>query len=185
MKNRAAVIGLLMMAAVSVQAQLVNPSFENKGPQDDQAEGWLRWGDWMNRESGWTPVKDGGCIIGYHHWQIEKPDNSGLYQDMKVEAGKNYTFSIYANSDKPTDASKNAESVELRIESTVNGTQATVASKTYSLADIASGTDWSKLEISAVAPNDTLRVLIVVNPSKEGPRGGALKFDAASLRTGE
>jgi hypothetical protein len=174
-----------MMAAVSVQAQLVNPSFENKGPQDDQAEGWLRWGDWINRETTWTPVKDGTCIIGYHHWQIEKGDNSGLYQDMKVEAGKNFTFSIYANADKSTDSSKNAESVELRIESTVNGTQATVASKIYNLSDIASGTDWSKLQVSGVAPNDTLRVLIVVNPSKEGPRGGALKFDAAALTAGD
>jgi hypothetical protein len=173
------------MAAVSAQAQLVNSSFENKGPQDDQAEGWLRWGDWMNRETTWTPVKDGTCLIGYHHWQIEKSDNSGLYQDMKVIAGQNYTFSIYANADKSTDSSKNAETVELRIESTVNGTQATVASKIYNLSDIASGTDWSKLQISAVAPNENLRALIVVSPSKEGPRGGSLKFDAAELAAGQ
>jgi hypothetical protein len=178
------VIALLMMAAVSAGAQLVNSSFENKGPQDDQAEGWLRWGDWMNRESTWTPVKDGVYIIGYHHWQIEKSDNSGLYQDMKVEAGKNYTFSIYANADVSAD-SKNAENVELRIESTVNGTQATVASKTYNLSDIATGTDWSKLQVSGVAPNDTLRVLVVINPAKEGPRGGALKFDAVELTAAE
>ena len=181
MKSRVAVIVLLIMGAVSAQAQLVNPSFENKGAQDDVADGWMRWGDWMNRESAWTPVKDGACIIGYHHWQIEKPDNSGLYQDLKVTAGQNCTFSIYANADKTTDNSKVAESVELRIESTVNGAQATVASKTYSLADIASGTDWSKLQVSGVAPNENLRVLIIVNPSKEGPRGGALKFDSAEL----
>jgi hypothetical protein len=184
-KSRLVVIGLLLMAAVSAQAQLVNPSFENKGPQDDQAEGWLRWGDWMNRESAWTPVKDGVCIIGYHHWQIEKSDNSGLYQDMKVEAGKNFTFSIYANADKTTDNTKVAESVELRLETTVNGTQATVASKMYNVADIASGTDWSKLQVSGVAPNESLRALIVVNPAKEGPRGGALKLDAASLSEGQ
>lgn len=185
MKSRVVVIALLMMAAVSARAQLVNASFETKGPQDDQAEGWMRWGDWMNRESTWTPVKDGVCIIGYHHWQIEKSDNSGLYQDMKVAAGQNYTFSIYANADRPTDSSKTPETVELRLESTVNGQQSTLASKTYSLADIASGTDWSKLQISAVAPNDSLRVLVVVNPSTESPRGGALKFDAAELTMGQ
>ena len=185
MKSRAVVIALLMMAAVSAGAQLVNSSFENAGAQEDLAQDWSRWGDWMNRESTWTPVKDGVCIIGYHHWQIEKSDNSGLYQDMKVEAGKNFTFSIYANADKPTDSSKIAESVELRIESTVSGTQATVASKTYNLADIASGTDWSKLQVSGVAPNDTLRVLVVINPAKEGPRGGALKLDAAELTAAE
>lgn len=180
MKSKLVVVGLLMMAAVAAQAQMVNSSFENAGQADDQAEGWLRWGDWMNRESGWTPVKDGVCIIGYHHWQIEKGDNSGLYQDMKVEAGKNYTFSIYANADVSAD-SKNAESVELRLESTVNGTQATVSSKTYNLSDLATGADWSKLQVSGVAPNDSLRVLVIVNPSKESPRGGAVKFDAAEL----
>jgi hypothetical protein len=184
-KSRIAVVALLMMAAVSAQAQMVNSSFETKGAQDDLADGWQRWGDWMNRESAWTPVKDGVCIIGYHHWQIEKPDNSGLYQDMKVTAGQSYTFSINANADKPTDASKMAESIELRLESTVNGTQATVASKTYSLADIASGTDWSKLQVSGVAPNESLRALVIINPSKEGPRGGAVKLDAAELTAGQ
>ena len=185
MKSRAVVIALLMMAAGSAGAQLVNSSFETAAAQEDMAQSWSRWGDWMNRESQWTPVKEGTCIIGYHHWQIEKPDNSGLYQDMKVTAGKNYTFSIYANADKTTDNSKNAETVELRLETTINGTQATVASKTYNLADIATGTDWSKLQISGVAPNENLRALVIVNPSKESPRGGALKFDAAELAAGQ
>lgn len=184
MKNRAVVMALLMMAAVSAQAQLVNPSFEVEGAQQDLAQNWSRWGDWINRETGWTPVKDGDCIIGYHHWQIEKSDNSGLYQDLKVTAGKNYTFSIYANADNPAD-SKNAESIELRLETTVNGAQSTVASKTYNLSDIATGSDWSKLQISAVAPSEDLRVLVIVNPAKEGPRGGALKFDAADLTSGQ
>ena len=174
------ILAVLMMGALSVQAQMENASFEVEGSSGDQAEAWSRWGDWMNRETGWTPVKDGQCIIGYHHWQIEKGDNSGLYQDMKVEAGKNYTFSIYANADTSAD-SKNAESVELRLETTINGTQATVSSKTYNLSDLATGADWSKLQVSGVAPNDTLRVLVVVNPSKESPRGGAVKFDAAEL----
>jgi hypothetical protein len=183
-KSRAAVIALFMMAAVSARAQLVNASFETAGEQEDLAQGWSRWGDWMNRESVWTPVRDGTCLIGYHHWQIEKSDNSGLYQDTKVTAGQNYTFSIYANADVSAD-SKNAETVELRLESTVDGKQSTLASKMYNLADIATGTDWSKLQISAVAPNDSLRVLVIVNPSKEGPRGGALKFDASELTAGQ
>jgi len=184
MKNKVAVVVLLMMAAVSAQAQLVNSSFETAGAQEDLAEGWSRWGDWMNRESVWTPVKDGTCLIGYHHWQIEKSDNSGLYQDMKVTAGQNYTFSVYANADNSAD-SKNAETVELRLETAVNGSQSTVASKIYNHSDIASGTDWSKLQISAVAPNEDLRALIVITPSKEGPRGGSLKFDAAELTAGQ
>ncbi len=182
MKKSAIVVALMMWAAVSARAQMVNPSFEDEGEQGDLAAGWLRWGDWMNREAAWTPVKDGSCIIGYHHWQIEKTDNSGLYQDMKVTAGQPYTFTVYANADKPADA-KTAENVELRLETTVNDQQSTVASKTYNLSDLATGSDWSKLQVSGTAPNDTLRVLIIVTPAKEGPRGGAVKFDDASLKS--
>ncbi len=173
---------VLALSVISASAQtLVNPSFETEGAQPDLAEGWSRWGDWMNREMGWTPVKDGVCLIGYHHWQIDKPDNSGLYQDVLVEAGKTYTFSIFANGDPATDSSKSAETIELRLESTVAGTQSTVASKTYSFRDIASGTEWSLLRVTGTAPNTTLRVLVIVNPAKEGPRGGAVKLDQATL----
>jgi hypothetical protein len=176
------VAAVLALSVISASAQtLVNPSFETEGPQGDLAAGWSRWGDWMNRETGWTPVKDGVCLIGYHHWQIEKSENSGLYQDVLVESGKSYTFSVFANGDQATDSSKNPETVELRLESTVGGVQSTVASKTYSFKDLASGTEWSLLRVSGTAPNTTLRVLVIVNPAKEGPRGGAVKFDQATL----
>ena len=173
-----------LAAALSAGAQtLENPSFEMEGTQSDMAKGWSRWGDWINRETGWTPTKDGACIIGYHHWQIEKPDTSGLWQDLQVEAGKTYTFSVYANADKPTDASKTAENVELRLETTLDGAQSTIATKTYPYADLAGGTDWSLLSVSGMAPNTTMRVLIIVTPAKEGQRGAAIKFDAAELKS--
>jgi hypothetical protein len=172
----------LVLAAMSASGQaLVNPSFENEGTQADLAAGWSRWGDWINRETGWSPVKDGVCLLGYHHWQIEKPDNSGLYQDLTVEAGKQYTFGIYGNGDPAKDGAKDVESIELRLESKVGDAQTTVASKTYLFKDLASGTEWSALRVSGTAPNTSLRVLVIVNPAKEGPRGGAVKFDLATL----
>ena len=180
MKKMLIVLGLLAFCAAA-QAQLENPSFEMEGAEGaDRALGWERWGDWMNRETGWTPVKDGSCIIGYHHWQIEKPDDSGLYQDVKVEAGKKYAFSIYANADVATDR-PNADTIELRLESTMNGEQSTLASKTFSFGDLAKGTDWSKLQVEAVSPGDTLRVLVIIKPFAQGPRGGAVKMDEAAL----
>jgi len=174
----------LMTSIMAVSGQtLVNPSFEDPADASDIAKGWNRWGDWINRETGWTPVKDGACIIGYHHWQIEKSDNSGLWQEVKVTPGKKYAFSIYANDDRSGKDSKDAESVELRLETTVNGQQSTVASKVYKVTDLATGGDWSQLKVEATAPNDTLRVLVVVQPDKNGPRGGAVKFDQAELKS--
>ena len=181
MKKMLIVMAMLAGFCVAAQAQLQNASFEMEGPEGgDRALNWDRWGDWINRETGWTPVKDGSCIIGYHHWQIEKPDDSGLYQDVKVEAGKKYAFSIYANADASTDR-PNAESVELRLETTVNDQQSTLASRVFTFADLAKGSDWSKLQVEAVVPNDTLRVLIIIKPFAQGPRGGAIKLDLAEL----
>ena len=182
MNCRMVVAAVLVLSAMSASAQtLVNPSFELEGAAPDMAASWSRWGDWMNRETGWEPVKDGTSIMAYHHWQIEKPDNSGLYQDLTVTAGKQYTFSIFANTDPAKDAAQDAETVEIRLETTVGDAQSTVASKTYSFKDLASGKDWSSLRVSATAPNDKLRVLVIVNPAKNGPRGGAVKFDQAAL----
>ena len=42
-----------------VLPRLVNPSFEDSGDAADRAAGWGRWGQWMNREEGWTPVHSG------------------------------------------------------------------------------------------------------------------------------
>jgi hypothetical protein len=162
--------------------KLVNPSFEDAGDASDRAAGWNRWGEWLNREEGWTPVRSGHCILGYHHWEIPSANDSGAYQDVTgTVKGTPYTFGIYASADKAKDASKNAVGIELRLESTVDGHQVTIASKLYKVAELPPDA-WQKLTVTGAPTNDTFRVLVIVTPSPENnTRGGALRFDDAFL----
>jgi ABC-type phosphate transport system substrate-binding protein len=162
--------------------KLMNPSFEEQGETADRAAGWGRWGDWFNREEGWTPVHSGHCILGYHHWEIPSAKDSGVYQDVAgAVKGASYTFGIYASVDKAKKPARDAVSIELRLESTVDGSEQTVASKLYKVADLPPD-DWQKLTVSGSANSDTLRVLVIVTPSPmDGTRGGALRFDDAFL----
>jgi hypothetical protein len=162
--------------------KLVNPSFEDPGDATDRAAGWGRWGDWFNREEGWTPVHSGHCILGYHHWQIQTPNASAVYQDVTgAVKGTPYTFGVYLSVDKAKEPTKDAQTVEMRLESTVDGRQTVVASALYQVANLPADA-WQKLMVSGTPTNDTLRVLIIVTPSPvNGTRGGALRFDDAFL----
>lgn len=162
--------------------KLVNPSFEDKGESSDRAAGWDRWGDWFNREEGWTPVRSGHCILGYHHWEIPNAKDSGVYQNVTgTVKGTQYTFGVYVSLDKAKGTSKDAVSIELRLESTAGGGQQTIASKVYKVADFPPDT-WQKITVSGAPANDTFRVLMIVTPSPDdGTRGGALRFDDAVL----
>lgn len=191
-KVLAAITGVLIFAAnagakVSVTEEptapkLTNPSFEDPGDAPDRAAGWGRWGDWFNREDGWTPVRTGHCILGYHHWQIPSANDSGVYQDVTgAVKGTSYTFGIYTSVDKAKDASKDPATIELRLEATVDGHQVTIASKLYKVVDLPPDA-WQKLSVTGAPTNNTLRVLVIVTPSPgNDARGGALRFDDASL----
>jgi hypothetical protein len=181
--------GAISSAKVTVSGgatppELVNPSFEDPGDAPDRAAGWSRWGDWFNREESWTPVHSGHCILGYHHWEIPSARDSGVYQDVAgVVTGASYTFGIYVSVDKAKNPSKDAVGIELRLESTVDGSQQTVASKLYRVADLPPE-DWQKLTVSGSANSGTLRVLVIVTPAPvDGTRGGALRFDDAFLES--
>jgi len=163
----------------SVAAQLVNPSFEDSNDEDDMmsdvADHWERWGSWINRETGWSPTRDGDCLLGYHHWRIEGPDTSGVYQDVAdVPANSECEFSVYAMRDNDT----NIESVELRLEAFEGGEP--FASETFSLNRIGKN-KWKKISVSGMPLADGVRVLIVVTPKEKGERAGAVKFDDAEL----
>jgi hypothetical protein len=165
-----------------VTPQLVNPSFEDPGDATDRAAGWGRWGQWMNREDQWTPVRSGRCILGYHHWQVSDAKDSGIYQDVEyVVKGMTYKFGIYINLDKAQKPSQNARTVELRLESIVEGQPQAVASKAYKVDDLIAD-QWQKLTVSGTPVADTLRVLVIIAPSpQDGTRGGALRMDDAFL----
>lgn len=176
---------VLLVGALWVQGAenlLENASFEEEGSSPDRSAGWNWWGDWMNRECGWAPLRDGACMTGYHHWEIENAETSGLYQDLKVEPGKMYTFSVWVNADLGDEDKDPAQKVELRMETPLGDQQATIESQIYQVRYLAQGDEWSRLRIQSVAPREDLRVLIIVHPAGKGARRtGALKFDEASL----
>lgn len=166
---------------------LMNPSFEtieNNQDAADRAKQWNRWGHWLNRQEGWSPVRSGKAIQAYHHWQIDSTDNSGIWQDVAdLEPGQAYEFEVYANRDAGQADKATPASVELRLEALQpDGSVLTLASRSYPAKDLAEGEGWSRLTLSGDATDSTMRVLLIVYPADEGPRDGALKFDDLSLR---
>ena len=161
---------------------LTNPSFETAGDSPDVALGWLRWGDWMNRESEWTPTHSGKCLIGYHHWQITTADNSGLWQNISnAKAGQKFKFSVFVYIDPPNGSDNPPQKIELRLEATRDGQQVAIHSETFKLEDIPKDSNWHELSVTGTTPVNNLRVLIIVTPAAKAPRGGAVKFDDASV----
>jgi endoglucanase len=160
---------------------LANGSFEQQGDRGDLAANWNRWGQWMNRETAWLPTHSGSAEIGYHHWQITSKDTSGWWQEVSVETGKRYTFSIYAQRDIPAEGQTEARTLELRIESVTDQGEVTLNSQTFDVRKLASGKEWTRLSVSGTANSSRLRVLIVMTPAADGPRGGAVKLDDAML----
>jgi hypothetical protein len=135
----------------------------------------------MNREAAWLPTHSGSAEIGYHHWQINSEDTSGWWQNVSVETAKRYTFSIYAQRDIPTHGQTEARTLELRIESTTDLGQLTLNSQTFDVSKLATGKEWTPLSVSGTANTSQLRVLVVITPAPDGPRGGAVKLDDAAL----
>ena len=185
--QRGLVLLALMAGTLTVAAQqqnfLLNPSFEEpertlENPFDDLASCWGRWGNWMNRESAWTPVHGGTCMMAYHHWRIQEDTTSGTFQDVQgTPAGANLTFAVYAFKDPDT----NVESVELRIERMMGGSL--INARVFPLDELRNGT-WTKLMVSGTNQETGVRVLIAVKPRQGGGREGCIKFDDAELIAG-
>ena len=182
-RSRLLLAALTCWSLCALQAgawDLMNPSFEDadesaENTYGDLAAKWGRWGAWMNRETGWKPVRTGKCVIGYHHWEIEDDGTSGIYQDIEdVPSGKSYTFKAHVMKDKDTDA----ENVEMRLE--LFGGATTVASVNYPVSDLKAG-EWKELTVSGTPETDGIRVLVIVTPKQGGDRHGAMKIDDASL----
>ena len=151
------------------------PETQKENSYGDLAANWGRWGNWINRETGWTPTHSGQCMIGYHHWEIAESGDSGIYQDVPgIPAGKTVLFSINALKDDKTDA----ESIEVRLEG-LNG-EGSIASKTYKMDEIKTD-GWAPLSIIGTNKTEGIRVLVIVRPKADGPRNGAVKLDDAEV----
>ena len=165
--------------AAAAGVKLANKSFEDPdteadNPYGDLAAGWGRWGAWINRESEWKPTKQGKCMIGYHHWEIEDGNTSGIYQDLPgTPAGAEVTFSVYASRDKDT----NAQWIEMRLEP-FNGGE-TLASKIFPMEMVKKG--WDRLEVTGKSPAEGVRVLVIVKPAEGEDRRGCVKLDDADV----
>ena len=72
-----------------------------------------------------------------------------------------------------------AESVELRVE-TGSGPLRWLESETFSVAEIATGSRFSRLQVRFVATQPAHRVRLVCTPGT-GNRDGAVKFDGLHL----
>lgn len=168
-------------AVIDSPSLLANGSFEEQASRSDLAANWNRWGQWMNRETTWLPTHSGSAEIGYHHWQINSNDKSGWWQDVSVDAGKRYTFSIYGQRDIPSPGQTEARTLELRMESVMEDGEVTLNSQTIDISQLAVGKEWTHLSVSGTANAPRLRVLMVISPAVDGPRGGAVKLDDAAL----
>ena len=170
---------VLLPASAFADNLLANPSFEDAGDGNDRAANWLRWGQWINREDSWTPVRTGKAVIGYHHWRIESADDSVIWQDLTLPAG-DYTFAVQANRDD-AGASHLAAEVELRLEAVTEAGPKTIATAKTKVADIATGPTWTPLTVKGKSTGGVVRALIRIAPAKDAPRGGAVKLDDAEL----
>jgi hypothetical protein len=169
----------LLAAALPVCGQtLQNPSFEEQGDGPDLAAHWNRWGQWINRETDWSPTHTGKCLVGYHHWQIENGENSGIWQEVTgATPGQRFRFTVFVWVDK---ADAPAREIELRLEATHGDHQLTIESVTFPVKQMPTG-QWFPISVTGTTPENHVRVLVVVSPSSNAPREGAVKFDDAKL----
>jgi regulation of enolase protein 1 (concanavalin A-like superfamily) len=162
---------------------LSNPSFETQGGASSLAASWVREGSLFNRETGWTPVRSGTCLMGYHHWETSGNASASISQSVSgLTPGQRYEFSVFVNRDPAGPGKALADRVELRIETT--GSPALDHEiRAYDVEDLATGSGWSRVRVLFTAIASDARVRIVVYPDTSGaPRDSAVKFDQATLR---
>lgn len=163
------------------ESVLSNGSFEEAAPGASAGRSWLHWSDVISRQDGWSPVRDGSSILAYRHWEAGG-DSSGVWQDVDTVPGTDFRFEVYANLDRGAAGGSPPAAVELRAEAIQpDGSVLRLATRTWQAEELATGEEWSRLELPLTAMGEATRVLIVTWPAAEGRRDGALKFDDASL----
>lgn len=160
---------------------LFNSSFEST-LSNGQAAGWPGYGGNFERETGWTPVRDGQALLAYKHWQVTSNQPSGVYQDVTgLTPGQEYVFTMYLNRDEVSGGGTLADQVELRVE-TLSSPTMRLESSFQDVAEIATGSRWSRSQLRFVATDTRHRIGIVMYPG-DGTRDGAVKIDGIRLET--
>ncbi|MEN0019268.1 MAG: cellulase family glycosylhydrolase [Planctomycetota bacterium] len=162
-------------------SMLMNGSFELSSGSSTVAAGWSASSDGLfSRQSGWSPQRDGNALLAYRHWQVTSDQSSDVSQIVTdLTPGQAYVFSIDANRD---DVAGNVlpQSIALRVE-TVGSSPRWLELIEFDADQIATGSDWSRLQVRFVATENRHRVRIIGNPRPSGSRDGAIKLDLATL----
>jgi glucan 1,3-beta-glucosidase len=134
-----------------------------------------------NRELTLTSARANSSEVTYNHAQVDSTDSSVLSQDVNVEPGKRYLFSIFAQRIAPAAAKTEAHSIELRLQSVTEDGEVTLNSRTFQVRQLPTGKQWQRLSVSGTADAPRLRIEVVVTPSVDGPRDGSIKLHDAAL----
>ena len=162
------------------QNLLFNGSFESS-LSNGSAAGWATYGGNITRETGWSPVRDGSALLAYRHWEVSNTQPSGAYQELiGLVPGQQYVFTVYANRDDVS-ANQLADQLELRVE-TISSPTMRLESSFHGVSEIATGEEWSRVQLRFTATDTRHRVSIVMYPGS-GTRDGAVKFDGVRLET--
>ncbi len=162
---------------------LANASFEDAASDVAVARGWHRWGARLNRVVDDRSSRTGNCALAYDAGKHASRDNVGVWQDLHdIQPGEQLTLGVFAHRDSATEDSPGGGAIELRIESPGDDRVLAVTAQKFNARDIATGDDWSLLQVSGTSPSSQLRVLIIAHPGAAGAREATLEFDDAFLR---
>lgn len=122
---------------------------------------WAQWGNLV------IPRVSGGVVLG---------TGVGVWQEIDAIAGRSYSLAIRVR----RGANSPAMNLTLSLESTINGKQVAITDKTVNTNQIETGSGWSVLRVTTVAPYSKFRVLIRTE-SVSGADNATVEVEEARL----
>jgi endoglucanase len=151
---------------------LRNPSFESPAAPTGFADEWNHWGDRIIRQDSPAAAHSSKFAI------TSSAGDGGAWQDVHVEAGKQYAFSLFSHHDGASPPK--GQTILISLEASIEGKQVPLAERSYEIEQLESAGGWSLLQVSARAVSDELRVLVRLTPAS-GASQSVVSFDDASL----
>jgi hypothetical protein len=159
---------------------LANHSFEQASGGSTNPASWVLEGPQMSRQTGWVPVRDGAALLAFRHWEVTSDAPQAASQIVTgFLPGETYALAVYANRDTVGPGRALADAVELRVEQVGSPVRWNERVR-FDVAEIATGSRWSRLQVRFTATKPDLRVRLVAYPGS-GNRDGAVKFDGLHL----